>query len=161
MKKFCFMSLLLLLLLSGCSSKRILTGLSHDAVSGQPAVMIANCPIYCGNVKIESGAAFSIEKIGGEEYHVHSPSILSTVADMLTHVNTFTFPEEVLLLPYPYGDDGSYLNSSVGFLVYPNGKFAYEKYFAVGFNNSAGNWWMIPGGCTCTDEYPFRLQDNR
>lgn len=158
---FCLMSLLLLLLLSGCSSKRVLTGLSPDEIRKQPAVMIANCDIYCKNLKVESGAVFSIEEIGGHEYHIHSPSILSTLADMVANTNTYTFPEKVLLLAWPHDGDDTYLNGDAGFIVYPNGKFAYEKYFAVGYNNAGGNWWLTPGECTFTCEYPFRLQDNQ
>jgi len=158
---FYLISLLLFLLLIGCSSTKVLTGLSPDKIRKQPAVMIANCAIYCKNLKVESGAVFSIEEIGGHEYHIRSTSILSTVADMVANTNTYTFPEKVLLLAWPHDDDDAYLNGGAGFIVYPNGKFAYEKYFAVGYDTVGGNWWMIPGECTFTDEYPFRLQDNQ
>jgi hypothetical protein len=147
--------------LAGCGGGRVLTGLSPDEIRVQPTVMIANCAINCPNVRVAPGAVFSIEEIGGREYHIHSISIFSTVADLVAKVNTFTFPENALLLSYPYNEGDSYVGSHRGFIVYPNGKFAYEEYFAVAYNTVGGTWWMIPGECTSTCEYPFRLQDNR
>jgi len=155
--------LLLVFSLTGCSSMKVkvLTGLTPDEMHKQPALMIASSAIYCPGLKVESGAVFSIEEIGGHEYHLQSPFILSAVADMFAGVNTYTFSDKVLLLAWPHEGEGSSLNGGAGFIVYANGKFAYEKYYAAGYNNFGGNWWMFPGQCTYTGEFPFRLQDKR
>ena len=154
-------ALLLVFGLAGCGGGRVLTGLNPEEIHAQPVVMIANCAINCGNIRVASGAVFSIEEIGGREYHIHSDSIFSTMADLVAKVNTFTFPENALLLSWPYNEGDSYVDGDTGFIVYPNGKFAYESYFAVGYNTVGGTWWMIPGECTSTCKYPFRLQENR
>ncbi len=154
-----FLLILSIALFAGCSSKSIARGASPDQVAQLPVVMVANTDITCVYTYIKKGTIFSIKEIGGIEYKIQSNAgLLGDTLNMFSGGNTYTFADNVLLLP-----GKSNLKESVnsGYIVYPNGKFAYDDYYAAGYNPTGDNWWLVKGSCEFDGEFPFTLKDNR
>lgn len=153
-------SLTILLLTSGCS-KPVIQGLKPEAIKGKPIVMVATSDLTCSFGTTRQGTTFSVKEIGGIEYKILSDA--GAIGDMFALVtggNTFNFPENVLLLKWNENMDKA-LDEGKGFVVYPNGKFAYEEYAYITYNTFGGNWWLVAGECSFDGEFPFELRDNR
>lgn len=154
--KFLYFLVLISLLFSGCST-RIMQGASPDLIPQLSSAMVANSDITCGPNFIKKGTIFTIEEIGGAQYKTHS-SPLNPFGIYVDLVINYTFAENVLFLPAASNLKES---ASSGFLVYPNGKFAYEDYFGAAYNPAGSNWWLLDGTCAFTGEFPFDLKDYR
>ncbi len=154
MIKNSFIELLLVFAFTGCSAKKEIRYLTQAEAQQYPVVMIANCDISCTNFKINKGTIFIVKEIGGYEYKIAGNDLLEDLYSMSTGANEHRFPADALFIKLQE-------DYTAGFIVYPNVKFGYEKYFDVGYNDAGANWWMTPGECTFTCEYPFRLQDNQ
>ena len=153
-------SLALLFLTTGCSTT-IIQGLTPEGIKKEPIVMVATSDITCSFGTIRQGTAFSAKQIGGIEYKILSDvGFIGDVFALATGGNTFYFPENVLLLQWNKNMDKA-LDKGKGFVVYPNGKFAFEEYIYATYNEVGGNWWMVAGECRFDGEFPFILKDNR
>ena len=95
------------------------------------------------------------------EYHVPTTSALVTILDLITGVNAYNFKDNVLLLEWSNEEYHSSILGGSGFLVYPNGKFAYEDNYITVFNKAANIWWILEDECSYDGEFPFVIQDNR
>lgn len=132
--------------------RAVIHGMSEDEAKSQKFVMVANSDIHCyGWVKISKGDIFEVKDISGEEY---------TVGDLL--LTTEPFPENTLLVTgksfIATGKSfGKIYPMPIGLLVYPNGKFLFEK---GNFTYFLRFWWHDSAECVFESSTPFSPRRN-
>jgi hypothetical protein len=153
-------SLAIILLTSACSTT-VIHGLSPQEIQKTPIVMVATSDLKCSlgagrSLSVAKGTQFSVEQMGGIDYMIlSSAGLWGDAFALLTGSNTYQFSENSLLLKWSENTPGT------GFIILPNGEFAYEEYIVANYNPAGGNWWMVEGECRFDNEFPFELRDKR
>ncbi len=158
-KKLYFI-LSILLLFTGCS-KTVVQGLHPNQADKTPLVMVAKTDIICDSFIAKKGTLFEIKEMSGVDYKILSNfGAYGDAFNMMTGGNSYTFDDNVLLLIWNESMDST-INPGRGFVVFPNGKFAYDDYFIAVYNSSfGGRWWLSAFECEYNAEYPFEIKEN-
>ena len=107
---FILLTSMIAILFTGCGGPYLHTGLSDNVAKGYPLVMIANDDIVCGEHIFEIDAKFAVSTDTSNGNYMN-------MTDRWREREYF--PDHTLFISI---DDGS----SIGVIVYPNGKFVYE-----------------------------------
>lgn len=137
-------------LLTGCSPKfRYLT---PQEAKEYPVVMIANCDIDFGKLKIIKGTIFIVKEVGGYKYKIGSEDMYRSIALMAG--KRHKLPDNALFIKLQE-------KYKWGYIVYPNGQFVYDNYYSFGFNDFGKLWTLEDQKCNYNEEPPFILKENR
>jgi len=137
-------------LLTACSTKfRYLT---PQEAKEYPVVMIANCDIDCGKLKIIKGTIFIVKEVGGYKYKIGSDDMYENL--ILMAGKRHKLPDDALFIKLQE-------KYKWGYIVYPNGQFVYDNYYSFAFNDFRRLTTTVDQKCTYNGKTPFILKDNR
>ena len=161
MFKFSYIFLFLILLIFTACSERIV-GASPSQIKDSAVVMVAKTDIICDSYHAKKGTVFNIKEMSAQEYKIRSNAgSFGDVFNLISGGNTYQFGDNVLLLKWDDSMENT-LNPGKGFVVFPNGKFAYDDYFIAVYNSSfGGRWWLAEFQCEYNGEFPFEIRENR